>query len=95
LTAKPRTSRGVSTDPAPPATVEKRVNTSVCWPFFWNRSATVISARLGALEIAVRGRAAGVDNALGDAFVIEMVHLLAEDFVLDQHRPRGPAFSWF
>jgi hypothetical protein len=36
-----------------------------------------------------------VDNALGDAFVIEMVHLLAEDFVLDQHRPRGPAFSWF
>ena len=32
LTAKPRTSRGVSTEPAPPATVEKRVNTGVCSP---------------------------------------------------------------
>ena len=32
MTAKPRTSRGVSTEPAPPATVEKRVNTGVRVP---------------------------------------------------------------
>jgi len=32
LTANPRTSRGVSTEPAPPATVEKRVNTGVFSP---------------------------------------------------------------
>ena len=32
FTEKPRTSRGVSAEPAPPATVEKRVNTGVRTP---------------------------------------------------------------
>ena len=39
---KPRTSRGVSTEPAPPATVEKRVNTGTLAPGRWNRSAFVM-----------------------------------------------------
>ncbi len=41
----------------------------------------------GALEVAVRGRAARVDDALGDALVVEVHHLLAEDEVLEQRRP--------
>ncbi len=39
------------------------------------------------LEIAVRRRAAGVDDALGDPLVIEMRDLLAEDEVLEERRP--------
>jgi hypothetical protein len=42
LTANPRTSRGRSPEPAPPATVEKRANTSV---FFFGscRNAALVS----------------------------------------------------
>jgi hypothetical protein len=46
-------------------------------------------------EIAVRGRAARVNDALRYALVVEMRDLFAEDKVLQQHRPRGPAFSEF
>jgi hypothetical protein len=35
--AKPRTSRGVSVEPRSPATVEKRTNTGVRFPF-WDRN---------------------------------------------------------
>jgi hypothetical protein len=37
-----KASRGVSTEPAPPATVEKRVNTGTLAPGRWNRSAFVM-----------------------------------------------------
>jgi hypothetical protein len=43
LTAKPRTSRGVSFEPFEPATVEKRQNTGVRLPFFANTVARVSS----------------------------------------------------
>ncbi|MNJ25540.1 hypothetical protein D3C77_199870 [compost metagenome] len=41
---------------------------------------------LGQFEDAVRGRSAGVDDALGDAFVVEMLDLLAQDEVFQQRR---------
>jgi hypothetical protein len=41
LTAKPRTSRAVSVDPRSPATVEKRTNTGVRFPFSANNEARV------------------------------------------------------
>ena len=43
--------------------------------------------RAMALEIAVRPRAARVDDALGDPLVIEVGDLLTEDEVLQQRRP--------
>ena len=51
------------------------------------RRAGELGERLGALEVAVRRRAAGVDDPLGDALVIEVGDLLAEDEVLEQRRP--------
>jgi hypothetical protein len=41
LTAKPRTSRGVSADPDPPATVDMRVNSGVFSPTSVNIFAVV------------------------------------------------------
>ncbi len=43
--------------------------------------------RLVTLEIAVRRRAAGVDDALGNALVVEMGDFLAQDEVFEQRRP--------
>ncbi len=40
---------------------------------------------VGRLEEAVRGRAASMDDALGNAFMIEVEDLLAQDEVLEQH----------
>ena len=40
-----------------------------------------------ALEVAVRSRAAGVDDALGNPLVVEMRDLLAQDEVFEQRRP--------
>jgi hypothetical protein len=45
-----------------------------------------VGKALGAFEIAVRRRAAGVDDPLGDALVIEVVDLLAINLVFEQHR---------
>ena len=41
------------------------------------------------LEVAVGGRAAGVDDALRDPLVVEVEDFLAKDEVLQQHRPPG------
>jgi hypothetical protein len=76
---------GVSTEPAPPATVEKRTNTGVVRP-------VLEEGRLGQGAAARRARssrarrAARVDDALGDALVVEVGDLLAEDEVLEQRR---------
>ena len=43
--------------------------------------------RVVALEVAVRRRAARVHHALGDALVVEVGDLLAQDEVLEQRRP--------
>jgi hypothetical protein len=42
---------------------------------------------LGDLEEAVRARALGVDDALGDALAVELRHLLDDVVVLQQDRP--------
>ena len=49
--------------------------------------------RLGRLEIAVRAGAARMHDALGDALVIEMRDLLAQDEVFEQRRPARAAFQ--
>jgi hypothetical protein len=78
----------VSTLPAPPATVEKRVNSGVFSPARWKRIGLgQVRQRFIELEIAVGGRAAGMDDALGDALMVEVEDLLAKDEVLQQHRP--------
>ena len=90
MTAKPRTSRAVSVEPRSPATVEKRTNTGVRLPASANSDARVsLRQRLVALEVAVRAGAARVDDALGDALVVEVGDLLAEDEVLEQRRARA------
>ena len=43
--------------------------------------------RLVALEVAVRRRAARMHDALGNALVIEVRDLLAQDEVFEQRRP--------
>src|SRR5690606_16049528 len=43
--------------------------------------------RLVALEEAVRGRSPRVNDPLGDALVVEVRDLLAQDEVLEQRRP--------
>ena len=45
-----------------------------------------VGERLVVLEVAVRPEAAGVDDALGDALVVEVEDLLAEVEVLEQRR---------
>ncbi len=47
----------------------------------------VLAQRLGQLEIAVRAGTAGMDDALGNALMVEMGDLLAQDEVLEQGRP--------
>ena len=46
-----------------------------------------VGQRLGALEVAVRARAARVHDALRDPLVVEVGDLLAQDEVLEQRRP--------
>ena len=48
---------------------------------------------LSRLEIAMRRRAAGMDDALGNALVIEVEDFLAHDKVLQQHRPARARFQ--
>ena len=75
-------------------TVEKRTNTGVCLPASAKSEARVYSpSGLVALEVAVRRRAARVDDALGDALVVEVGDLLAEDEVLEQRRPAQPGLQ--
>ena len=72
-------------DPRSPATVEKRTKTGVRLPFSDRNEARVYFASdCVALEHAVRGGAAGVDDPLGDALVVEVGDLLPEDEVLQQ-----------
>ena len=47
----------------------------------------VLRQRLGELEVAMRRRAARVHDPLGDALMVEVGDLLAEDEVLQQRRP--------
>jgi hypothetical protein len=49
--------------------------------------------RLVALEEAVRGGAARVHDALGDALVVDMGDLLAEDEILEQRRSAQPSLQ--
>ena len=51
------------------------------------RARVLASSGSIALEVAVRRRAAGVHDALGDPLVIEVGDLLAKDEVLEQRRP--------
>ena len=84
----------MSVEPRSPATVEKRTNTGVRLPASANIDARVsVVERLVALEVAVRGRAARVHDALGDALVIEVRDLLAEDEVLEQRRAAQPGLE--
>ena len=53
------------------------------------RGARVLRQRLVALEVAVRRRAARVHDALGNALVIEVGDLLAQDEVFEQRRARA------
>ena len=79
----------MSVEPRSPATVEKRTNTGVRLPASAKmRRARELRERLVALEVAVRGRAARVHDALRNALVVEVRDLLAQDEVLEQ---RGPA----
>ena len=48
-----------------------------------------VGERLVVLEVAVGPEAAGVDDALGDALVVEVEDLLAEVEVLQERRARG------
>ena len=47
---------------------------------------SAVTAPLSALEVAVRARAAGMDDALGNALVVEVRDLLAQDEILEQRR---------
>ena len=51
-------------------------------------SLRILRKRFGEFEVPVRSRSAGVNNPFGDAFVIEMVDLLAEYEVFEQNRSR-------
>jgi hypothetical protein len=55
-----------------------------------DRGAGVLVERLETLEVAVRGRASRVDDPLGNALVVEVSDLLAEDEVLQQGRAPEP-----
>ena len=48
---------------------------------------------LDRLEVAMRARAAGMDDALGNALVVEMGDLLAQDEILEQRRPARAALQ--
>jgi hypothetical protein len=90
----PRTSRTVSAEPREPTTVENRTNTGSRTPFRIVEEAGLgdVGERLVDLEVAVGAGAAGVDDALGDALVVEVRDLLAEVEVFQAgwgraHRP--------
>jgi hypothetical protein len=56
----------------------------------------VISPSALVFEVAVRGRAARMHDALGNALVVEVRDLLAQDEVFEQRRPaQPPALSEF
>jgi hypothetical protein len=68
--------------------VEKRVNSGVFSPGPLEEVGLgQVGQRLIELEEAVRRRAAGVDDPLGDPLMVEVEDLLAKDEVLQQHRP--------
>jgi hypothetical protein len=46
-------------------------------------------------ERAVRTGAFGMHHTLRDALAIELVHLLEEEIIFHQNRPRGPAVTEF
>ena len=74
--------------PLLPATVEKRTKAGVFSPARWKMSARcVFGERVVGLEIAMRAIAPRMNNALGNALVIEVEDLLAEMKVLDQAWP--------
>ena len=57
--------------------------------FAQHLGARVFGERLRQLEIAVRTGAAGVDDPLGNALVVEVADLLAQHEVFEQGRPAG------
>ena len=84
-------------EPRSPATVEKRAKTGVRLPFCGERRRhRELGQVFVALEKAVRGRAAGVHDTLGDALVVEVIDLLAQhEVAASTVGPRRPAFSEF
>jgi hypothetical protein len=87
LVAKPRTSRTVSAEPRSPTTVEKRTNTGVFTDGSLQEGGLgIFRHRLVDLEIAVRARAAGVHDPLGDALVVKVGHLLTEVEIFHEGR---------
>ena len=87
MTAKPRTSRAQSVDPREPATVENRTKTGVSSRRIGQEAGLgQVGQILIDLKHAVRGSAARVDDALGNALVIEMGDLFAKMEVLHQRR---------
>ena len=83
----------MSAEPRSPATVEKRTNTGVLSRRLEGRGARELGERLVALEVAVGRRAARVHDALGDALVVEVGDLLAQDEVLEQRGPAQPGLQ--
>ena len=70
-----------------PATVEKRTKTGGLLARALEQvGAGDVGERLVVLEVAVGAEAAGVDDPLGDALVVEVEDLLAEVEVLQQRR---------
>ena len=81
--------RGVSTEPAPPATVEMRVNTGVFSPTSVSILAVVyFFNEVVELEESMHARRSRVNDTLGNALVIEMGDFLAQDEIFQQ---RGTA----
>ena len=72
--------------------MENRAKTSVILPFSARNEARV-RIRIGHLEIAVRARSAGVNDALWNSLVIEMGDLLAERKIFQKRRTSAPGFQ--
>ena len=77
----------MSVEPREPATVEKRTNTGVCTAGSCS-GAAIVSRGLALIDLeeAVRGGAAGMDDPLGNALVVEVRDLLAHQDVFEQRR---------
>src|SRR5659263_525304 len=77
-------SRGVSTEPAPPATVDIRVNTGVFSPTSVSTLAIVYCLRGCQFKKAMRAGCPCMDNTLGDTLMIKMRDFIAENKILQQ-----------
>jgi hypothetical protein len=94
LTAKPRTSRARSGEPfdAGDGREADERRGALADPLE-DVGAGDVGEAVGQFEEAVRAIAAGMDDALGNAFVVEVEDLLAEMRILEQHRPARAIFE--